>query len=134
MDNGRRCFMFQVDRKQLPRLKKVLEYAKMNNKWRKPFNNRVVLVELVPNWRKGEPKTLTLRRLLYQKMICDHNCNNSSTSYMPFPAMYNCTTVYTLKRFKADGTPKKNYMLDHSMTSWRHSSGKGIRYLAWWRI
>ena len=48
VDNGRRCFMFQVDRRQLPRLKKVLEYAKMNNKWEKHFNNRVVSVEMIP--------------------------------------------------------------------------------------
>ena len=82
----------------------------MNNKLRKPFNNRVVSVKLVPKWRKREPKTLTLRHPLYQKMIRDHGCNNSSTSYMPFPAMYNCTTVYTLKCFKADGTPKKDYV------------------------
>ena len=61
---------------------------------------------MVPAWKKGEPTTLTPRRSNYQKMIRDHGSANCSTSFMPFPGMYNCSDRYVLNQLEADGTPK----------------------------
>ena len=78
----------------------------MHNIWEGHFCNRVVTVEMVPIWKNGEPKTLTLRRPIYQKIIRDHESANCSTSFMPFPGMYNYTDRYILNCFEADGTPE----------------------------
>ena len=114
-DNGRRCFIFQVDRKQLERLKKILDYAKMHHKWEKYYNNRVVTVEMVPGWRRGEPKSLTRKRPFYQKMVREHGSNNKSTSWMVLNGMFDCETMFTLNRFDADGKPKGDVVRSSKM-------------------
>ena len=53
-NNGRRCFIIQVDKTQLMRLKNILDHAKLNGMWEPHWGKRFVTVQMIPGQKRGE--------------------------------------------------------------------------------
>ena len=106
-DNGRRCFIIQVDKTQLTRLKNILDHAKLNGMWEPHWGKRFVTVQMAPGQKRGELREHTLRREGYQKMIRDWGCTKNSISYMVMPGLQNCTAKFKMNRINPDGSPKE---------------------------
>ena len=84
VDNGRKCFISQVDYNEPQKIGSILDITKNDSLWTKFRGDRAFTLKLVPTYRKYEDPELGAPRSIYQNTVRDTRAFSSADVILYF--------------------------------------------------